>query len=339
MMEKLKFLDFKGQRKEADGITKICDYLINKKGIKPSEILILLRSDRNGIFSNVIIESLIAKRIPVSLLSNPFEALETNEGSYLISILRLIVDRNDNLAWRNVLKVRRNNIGEVKFSKIYKLALEKGIEFYEVVYALKDDPELISDVGNLVNNELIEIEGLIDELTDKFDYKSPDNLSALVENLSNDLIANEKIKNEVIKIFNKIIESNNGIELETLLNTINVSLSDKEQDSNDGNVSIMTMHQAKGLTADAVFVAAAENEYIPGRAINEEEIGDARRLLYVSLTRARNYLYITHCQQRTGAQKHSGSTSGNTRRTLSRFLSGGPIKSIPADDYINNLTS
>jgi len=45
-----------------------------------------------------------------------------------------------------------------------------------------------------VNNELIEIEGLIDELTDKFDYKSPDNLSALVENLSNDLIANEKLK-------------------------------------------------------------------------------------------------------------------------------------------------
>ena len=58
---------------------------------------------------------------------------------------------------------------------------------------------------------------------------------------------------------------------------------------------IMTMHQAKGLSADAVFVVAAEDEYIPGRAAGDA-LGDEGRLLYVSATRARHYLYFTHCR-------------------------------------------
>ena len=98
----------------------------------------------------------------------------------------------------------------------------------------------------------------------------------------------------------------------------------------------MTMHQAKGLSAEATFIVAAEDEYIPGRATGDQ-VGDERRLLYVSLTRARHFLYITHCQRRTGRQSHSGRTSGRTRRNLTQFLSGGPIKSRSGASYINSL--
>lgn len=96
----------------------------------------------------------------------------------------------------------------------------------------------------------------------------------------------------------------------------------------------MTMHQAKGLDADAVFIAAAEDEYIPGRAIGEA-IDDERRLLYVSLTRARSFLYITHCTRRTGIQGHSGRTSGTTARHLTQFLSGGPLISQDGREYLS----
>ena len=101
-------------------------------------------------------------------------------------------------------------------------------------------------------------------------------------------------------------------------------------------INIMTMHQAKGLDAQAVFLIAAEDEYLPGRAIGIQ-IDDERRLLYVSLTRARTHLFITHCQQRTGGQRHTGTTSGSLRRNLTQFLSGGPLRSEPAADFLAKI--
>ena len=92
----------------------------------------------------------------------------------------------------------------------------------------------------------------------------------------------------------------------------------------------MTMHQAKGLTAKAVIVAAAEEEYIPGRA-QGRFTEDERRLLYVSLTRACHYLFVTYTSERTGQQRYTGkfSETGETARHLTTFLSGGPINRSP----------
>ena len=77
----------------------------------------------------------------------------------------------------------------------------------------------------------------------------------------------------------------------------------------------------------------AEQEYIPGRATGQE-VDDERRLLYVSLTRARTQLFITHCSQRTGSQRHTGATSGSIARNLTHFLSGGPLRSQPAVEFL-----
>jgi len=77
--------------------------------------------------------------------------------------------------------------------------------------------------------------------------------------------------------------------------------------------------------------------YLPGRAVGNM-IGDERRLLYVSLTRAKHYLFITYCNSRTGQQRHTGRTSGNTRRSLTRFLQGAPITSQRGMEYILNLS-
>ncbi len=330
----VKILRFKGQRKEADGIADICKHLIDNKNINPSKILILIRSDRDRKFSKVIIQSLTNKKIPVTLLSNPLEPLETDEGSYLISILRLLINRNDNLAWRNILKVNKeNNIGDVKISKIYSLASEQGVEFSEAIHEIKHNPQRITNDSVAIKNEIIRIEEILDDIN----YDPTKNLSDMLHNITNEMITEEKNRDDILEIFDRIIESNNTIDLEKMLNIMFVTLSDKEQDMEENTVPIMTMHQAKGLTADAVFVVAAEEEYIPGIASGQEEIEDSRRLLYVSLTRAKHYLFITHCQNRTGIQKHSGSRPGITRRRLSTFLRNGPIPSIPAEQFIDNL--
>lgn len=92
---------------------------------------------------------------------------------------------------------------------------------------------------------------------------------------------------------------------------------------------MLTMHRAKGLSADVVFIVGAEKQIIPGRNVGEKE-GDERRLLYVSLTRAKHKLFITYCQKRTkkSRQAYTGSDSGKMKRDLTPFLqdTGLPVE-------------
>ena len=86
------------------------------------------------------------------------------------------------------------------------------------------------------------------------------------------------------------------------------------------------MHKAKGLGMHTVFIAASEDEYIPGNAVTEHEINEERRLLYVSISRAKEQLYITYANRRTGQQQRMGRTSGNAVRTLTRFLRNSHLR-------------
>lgn len=60
------------------------------------------------------------------------------------------------------------------------------------------------------------------------------------------------------------------------------------------------MHRAQGLSARVVIIMACEDEYLSGRQQAKEQEGDERRLLYVSLTRAREELLVTYAERRTG---------------------------------------
>jgi len=160
-----------------------------------------------------------------------------------------------------------------------------------------------------------------------------DGINAIAEQIVTDSELLENIK----ALFKRVVDVASPNDLDELLRIITVSLDDKEQERRGGAVNIMTMHQAKGLTATAVFVVGAEDEYIPGRA-QGKEVDDERRLLYVSLTRARHYLYITHCHSRINQQQHTGRNPNVPHRKLTQFLSGGPIKSESGAAYIERLS-
>ncbi len=108
-----------------------------------------------------------------------------------------------------------------------------------------------------------------------------------------------------------------------------------EQELEAGKVNILTMHRAKGLSRRAVIIVAVEDQLIPGDA-KGEEFYDARRLQYVSLTRAKEFLFITYASTRTGRQTYSGSTPGNPHRTPTPLLRGG-IQIERGSDYVANI--
>ncbi|MBC8462465.1 MAG: ATP-binding domain-containing protein [Deltaproteobacteria bacterium] len=253
------------------------------------------------------------------------------DGRMFLCLLRLLVNHEDHLAWRTLLGLRRNGIGESTFEDMYELARKDEHTFSQILQRVKDEPGLVQR-GNIVKNEVEQIENILDSENPSA-YKD---LLTFIQSFSEKHIADENERTEVCELFERILALGEIENLEYLLRVINVSIGDKEQETEKGAINLMTMHQAKGLNADAIFVIAAENEYIPGRASGIQK-DDERRLLYVSITRARRFLFLTHCKQRTGQQRHTGSNPGKSRRTLSEFLDGGPIESEDGVSFIQGL--
>jgi superfamily I DNA/RNA helicase len=152
------------------------------------------------------------------------------------------------------------------------------------------------------------------------------------------IVADPLERDSLLNEFAKAAEAFNATSVEKLLRATEVTSEDIEQELEEGKVNILTMHKAKGLTAEAVIVVAAEDEYIPGRAVGDD-IDDERRLLYVSLTRAKHHLFVTYCDRRTGRQRHTGRDGGRTARSLTRFLRDGPLTPHDGQTFINNLAN
>jgi DNA helicase-2/ATP-dependent DNA helicase PcrA len=328
----VQILRFSNQRQEASGIAAVCEWLVETHNIPPQNILILLRSDRNRQFSTPIRQALDNRDISVATVANPLAALEEVEGRHFLCLLRLIDNPSDHLAWRTLFEIRRNRIGTATIAALYDIARRSGQTFYSALAGVSDDPSQIPRGGNNVRLEFERIQRLVSSATDE----DTSDLTAFIERMAAEHIIDEDAQSQILGVFYRVLEEGIAEDLNQLLRAINVSLQAKEQETESGSINIMTMHQAKGLSADAVFVVAAEDEYLPGRATGEQ-IGDERRLLYVSLTRARRHLYLTYCDRRIGAQRHSGRTSGLTRRHLTTFLSGGPIGPTSGIRFVNNL--
>ena len=325
-------LRFQDQGYEAVGIASICKQLSRRKGVRPEAVLILLRSDRNRVFSTPLRAALISEGLPVGIVSNPLEPLDSPQGRIFLAILRLVVNPSDHLAWRTLLVLRDNGLGAKSLGATYDCARGKGWTYARALDEIVKDPSLIGTRGDATS---IEVQAIRQVINDSGPAPVKDVL-AWLEAVAVHVIPAAETRSEALDVFSRVAAVSGADSLEGLLRALNVSLAGFEQERPTGAVSIMTMHQAKGLTADAVVVAAAEDQYIPGRAAGDA-VDDERRLLYVSLTRARHFLYLTYATQRTGPQRHTGRTAGQKTRDLTRFLSGGPVRPEDGSAYASRL--
>lgn len=211
---------------------------------------------------------------------------------------------------------------------------------------IQKDPALLPR-GKFVQEEMAAIRKLIanladlagEELADKEDQTERDAARGkLLERLAEfaELVIPSQEHREMILVhLQKTMEDSNAATFPELLGVLTGPEDTFDQELEPGKINILTMHRAKGLSADAVIIVAAEEQLIPGDATGEA-FDDQRRLLYVSLTRARHHLYVTYCNNRVGRQRYSGNDPGNPRRTLTPFLRNA----MPVEDgvqYIRRL--
>ncbi len=336
---KIALLRFNDQFQEAHGAALLCQYLINHQGLNPDGILVLLRTDRNGVFSSVLRQKFEQYGIPVCVDTEDANPLNKNIGRIVLSFLRLLVNEKDHLSWRTLFKNRNNRIGSGAIAAIYELARQRGLTFIETLSTISQNPHLISSqYGRLIKDEVETIKGLLQDLSSIFTPKNGEcvDFGGAINCLLDHIVESDEELEVIQHHLGSILNEAQPLTVEELIYAINLSEKDIEQEIEKNKVNILTMHKAKGLTADAVIIVAAEDEYLPGPAIGEM-VGDERRLLYVSLTRAKHYLFITYCNRRTGRQRYTGRTSGQVRRSLSRFLEDAPAPSHLGTGYIQNL--
>jgi DNA helicase-2/ATP-dependent DNA helicase PcrA len=214
-------------------------------------------------------------------------------------------------------------VGLGAISAVYDLARSRGTSFAQTVLAVHGDANILPT--NHRSRLSVAIQDVLSQLKELFpedaqeEYETCDDLMVVVRTAAESLIENEEKRESVLLEFQRATETVKATSIEELVRATEVASEDIEQETEQGKVNILSMHRAKGLTAEAVIIAAAEDQYIPGRA-QGDAVDDERRLLYVSLTRAKHHLFVTYCDRRTGPQRHTGRDSGRVARSLSQFL-------------------
>lgn len=334
----VRLLRFQNGLNEAVGVASLCRQLIDQ-GTPPGEILILLRSDHQGALSRPLQHALEARGVPVAASVERRSPLEERHGRKLLSMLRLVANQDDHLAWRTRFEVW-GQIGPKTIEPFYEFARQRGIGFSAAVQRFDEfseimRPQAVSLLQGIIRYTLSVATQYAPGNPEQKTEEEPTSadLLAMIATIADAEIADEDGRDEVVAFLQEVIESSGATTLEDLFTAMAANREEMEADLEQDRVNLLTMHQAKGLSADAVFIVSAEDEVLP-RYETAHNVEDDRRLLYVSMTRARHKLFITYSARRDGPQRHLGRNSGKPQRSLTRFLRHSALRSESGEEFV-----
>lgn len=249
---------------------------------------------------------------------------ERKEVKDLIAYLRLLYNPDDDLALSRVINVPRRGIGEVAISRLRAYAADRGMSLAQVLGEAHRVPDLAPPAARAA----AQLHELFLGWRCRVGVSLADLILAVAEEsglgpqlraeLTQD--AEERLGNlgELASEAKRFEDEQGSSDLGDFLGWVAL-VSDLDTGSeDDGGLWLMTLHSAKGLEFQVVFLTGLEEGVFPhSRAMEEGDIEEERRLMYVGITRARDLLAISHARQRT----LNGRTMANP---VSRFLAEIP---------------
>lgn len=283
---------------EAAWVCKNILDLTKNKGVKLSEIAILLRSNY---LTRIFEQELVFQNIKYRIFGG-LKFYQRAEIKDLISYLQ-VVENNDELSLLRILNVPSRKIGSTSEQAIIDYAKFNGISFYQALLEYENLPvtpiakksiaEFINLMNDFKNYQYENIADLLDYIMDKIEYKN----YYEKKDESRKHIVKENIDElrQAIQIFQA---SNPEAKLIDYLQNISL-FTDKENSEDETNkedcVSVMTVHNSKGLEFNYVFLVAFNEGVFPSNlSIKDGEVEEERRVAYVALTRARKELFISY---------------------------------------------
>ena len=289
-----------------------------EKGVSKKDIAILYRTNAQ---SRSMEEEMLSENIPYKVVGS-FYFYNRKEIKDLISYLKLIYNPHDDVSLMRIINVPKRQIGAKTIENIATKALEKGISMYDAIDSGKElaFKLLIEDLRR--KSEDISLTELVDLILDKSDMKGKLEKEKTIE-------AEVRLENlEEFKSITKNFEKNNGIvSLEEFLLEISLVSDIEEHKNNTDVVTLMTIHAAKGLEFDYVFLIGLEEGLFPhfNSIDSEEDLEEERRLCYVAVTRTKKSLTILNTKRRM----IYGKTSQNVP---SRFIDEIDSKYLDRDE-------
>jgi superfamily I DNA/RNA helicase len=237
------------------------------------------------------------------------------------------------------MELEPNGIGSIRIRTILEFALEARIGFLEAIEHFRSNPDDFESTGV---GGLLDCVDFILSSAEQLQHLAGEDLGAWVDRvayrLELDEDAVELIAAAAEEVRLSLEDVPGGVENAPLnyVQELSAALAGVEDDkpaSMEGHVTVTSMHGAKGLSADVVFVLQAEDEVIPNGTAGAE-FRESRRLLYVSVTRARRRLYIGFCSRRADGQEWVRDRR-HWDRTLTRFLKGYGLEVTTVDAIID----
>ena len=257
-----------------------------QNGVRANEIAVLYRANFQ---SRALEEAFLSKSIPYQLLGTKF--FERKEVKDVLSYLRVALNPDSSADLKRVINVPARGIGKVTLIKILAgqeenlpaAAKEKVAEFRRLLERIKEKA-MTGRTSDTI--KLIIQESGIEKMLKEDDEEKLENTRELVTLASR---------------YN-VMSPEEGIE--QLLTDAALATDQDSLIKNEAAVKLMTVHAAKGLEFDYVFVSGLEENLFPHKKLSEdtltpEEGEEERRLFYVALTRARKKLYLTYSSMRT----------------------------------------
>ncbi len=314
------FCQLSSDKEEASWTADKIKELINA-GEKGGEVAVLYRTNSQ---SRAFEDSLRLKNIPYIVYGGT-SFYARREIKQAVAYLRLVVNNNDDEAFEEIVNKPARGIGQTTLDRL-KIAREQmGMPLYSVASSLTENNpfgiksrtinilqdfcvmiqgfslRVEKDNAYTLGNDVIKRSGLRTELAllnEAEDKDRLENLDEFVASMQSFVESDEEnivdaLTGEEIDITNKT--------LDVFLQQISlISSTDNKEEDDNTQVKLMTIHAAKGLEFDHVFVAGMEENLFPSTMsfATRDDIEEERRLFYVAVTRARKTLCLTAANMR-----------------------------------------
>jgi len=322
--DKIKYYTAKNEYDEGQYIVDSIDKMVRENNLKYSDFAVLFRTNAQA---RAIEEVFMRESTPYRLIGG-LKFYSRKEIKDMIAYLKLIHNPNDNVSLKRIINEPKRGIGDTTVEMLSEMADSKDMSIYN----------FINDSSNLqgmrASGNLMLFKDMINELIkDKFTLGITDLMKKILlvtgyeemlvkENTSESEGRLENIY-EFLGVAAEFEKEEADNSLSEFLDSIALVSDTDKLDEGEEAVTLMTMHSAKGLEYNNVFIVGMEDGLFPSKKsiFEHDDVEEERRLCYVGITRARKKLYLTNAKQRT--------LYGSTSYTIpSRFIS-----EIPDDLY------
>lgn len=334
--ELVHFKQYDTEYDEADGVVSRINFLA-MRGVQYKDMAILYRTNAQ---SRIFEEKLKQKNIPYAIVRG-ISFYDRKEIKDLMSYLKVVDSGMDDLSVKRIINMPKRGIGQTTINRLQEFAILNQMSFLDAVFNADEIPE--------VARALAKLHKFADMIEEFREYASEHEISELLEHILDVTQYRAELEAEgtdesisrledIEELFNDIAyyeeeEENPNLRdflAEKDMYTLNAGIDNLEDENN--KVLLMTLHNAKGLEFNNVFLGGMEEGVFPGFGAmmsgDESEIEEERRLCYVGITRAKERLFLSAAKRRM----LRGQTQYNRR---SRFIDEIPGQYLDTEQRVS----